>query len=89
MKKDWHEVIRVTLQEDAFGYVVRCRFQNNASEEVASLFHANKEVKNANKNNIKSLKINGLVTDDTKKIKEEVTNYLHALHFSMVTMMQI
>ena len=74
VKKDWHEVIRVKgklhdmLQEDAFGYVVRCRFRNNASEEVASLFHANKEVKNANKNKIKSLKINGIVTDDPKKI---------------------
>ena len=74
MKKDWHEVIRVKgklhdmLQEDAFGYVVRCRFRNNASEEVASLFHAYKEVKNANKNKMKSLKINGIVTDDPKKI---------------------
>jgi hypothetical protein len=58
---------------------VRSRFRNNASEEVASLFHANKEVKNANKNNIKSLKINVVVTDDIKKIEEEVTNYLHAL----------
>ena len=37
------------LQEDAFGYVVRSRFQNNVSDEVASLFHANKEVRNATK----------------------------------------
>ena len=52
VKKDWKEVTRVKgvlkdmLQEDAFGYVVRSRFQNNSSEEVASLFHANKEVNN-------------------------------------------
>ena len=45
--KDWHEITRVKgilkdmLQEDTLGYVVRSRFQNNASEEVASLFHAN------------------------------------------------
>ena len=67
------------MQEDAFGYVVRCRFQNNASEEVASLFHANKEVKNAKKNSISSLKINGVVTDDDNKIEEDVITYFHAL----------
>ena len=46
------------LQEDAFGYVVRSRFKNNVSEEAASLFHANRELKNAKNNNIDSLKIN-------------------------------
>ena len=50
--KNWGEVARVKtilkdmLQEDAFGYVVRSRFKNNVSEEAASLFHANREVKN-------------------------------------------
>ena len=61
--KNWMEVARVKsmlmdmMQEDTYGYVIRSRFQNNASEETASIFHANKEMKNAAKNNIKSLKI--------------------------------
>ena len=67
------------LQEDAFGYVVRSRFKNNSSEEVASLFHANREVKNAKKNNISSLKVNNDVIKDNKKIEEEVTKYFQAL----------
>ena len=56
VNKNWTEVARVKsmlmdmMQEDAYGYVVRSRFQNNVSEETASLFHANKEVKNAKKN---------------------------------------
>ena len=76
--KDWPEVTRVKiilhdlLQEDALGYVVRSRFQNNASEEVASLFHANKEVKNAKKNNVSALKINGVVTEDIAKVVREI-----------------
>ena len=84
-RKDWGEVSRVkgklenSLQEDALGYVVRSRLQNNASEEVASLFHANKEVKNAQKNSIKSLKVVGGVIKDPKKIEEKVTNYFNAL----------
>ena len=58
---------------------MRSRFQNTASEEVASLFYANKEVKNADKNNIKSLKVNGVVSEDEVIIEEEVTGYFHAL----------
>ena len=84
-RRDWPEVSRVKgkledlLQEDAYGYVVRSRFQNNSSEEVASLFHANREVKNAKKNNICSLKVNDEVINDPKKIESEVTEYFHAL----------
>ena len=67
------------MQEDAYGYVVRCRFQNNVSEETASLFHANKEMKNAAKNNIKSLKIENIVSEDEVTIEEEITQFFHAL----------
>ena len=67
------------LQEDAFGYVVRSRFQNNVSDEVASLFHANKEIKNATKNNISSLKINGVVSENKEIIEREVTHFFEAL----------
>ena len=67
------------LQEDAFGYIVRSIFKNNISEEAASLFHANREVKNAKNNNINSLKINDDVVSNQEVIEEEVTNFFHAL----------
>ena len=44
-----------------------------------SLFHANREVKNAKKNNICSLKVKDEVINDSKKIEAEVTEYFHAL----------
>ena len=84
-KKDWKKVTRVKgvlkdiLQEDAFGYVVRSRFQNNSSEEIASLFHANKEVKNAKKNSLNCLKIDGSACEDKDTINEEVIAYFNAL----------
>ena len=53
--KDWTEVARVKniiksmLEEDMYGYVVRSRFAYNASDEAASVFHANREMNNAKK----------------------------------------
>ena len=84
-ESNWSEVSRVKgiladmLQEDAFGYVVRSRFQNNVSDEVASLFHANQEIKNATKNSISSLKIKGVVSEHKETIEKEVTDYFEAL----------
>ena len=83
--KNWTEVARVKtklmdmLQEDALGYVVRSRFKNNVSEEVASLFHANRELVNAKSNSLSSLKINDNVESNQVVIEEEVTNFFHAL----------
>ena len=67
------------MQEGTYGYVVRSRFQNNVSEETASLFHANKEVKNATGNNIKSLRIGNMVSEDEAIIKELITKFFEAL----------
>ena len=83
--KNWTEVVRVKgvlvemMQEDAYGYVVRSRCQNNATEEIASIFHANKEIKNAAKNNIKSLKIENTVIEDKDTVEEEITTFFNAL----------
>ena len=83
--RNWEEVNRVKekintlLLQDASGYVIRSRFKNNASNEVASLFHANKEFKNSQKNSLKKLKINGAVVEDGTAIEEEVTNFFNAL----------
>ena len=85
VENNWSEVARVKciltdmLQEDGLGYVLRCRFQNNVSDEVASLFHANKEIKNAKKNNINSLKIYEVVTQNKVTIEEELTGFFRAL----------
>ena len=57
--KEWDEVARVKgkltsmLQADAQGVVVRSRFQQNAGNEKASLFHAAREFKNKRNNIIK------------------------------------
>ena len=44
------------LQEDSMGYKVRSRFNQNAEDEKASLYHAAKELSNQ-KNNVSSLKL--------------------------------
>ena len=76
-RKDWEEVSRVReqldlmIKEDAWGFVVRSRFHQNAEDERASLFHAGKESKHS-KNNIFSLKRGNQVTTDQVVIENEV-----------------
>ena len=82
--KDWGEVSRtreqlnIMLKEDSMGFVVRSRFQQNAEEERASLFHAGREIKNRN-NGISSLKIQGRVVSDSLAIEQEVVHFFTAL----------
>ena len=69
-KKDWEEIgrvkekLRLMLQEDATGFIVRSRYNQNLEEEQASLFHASKEVSNR-KNNITKLKVSDQIVTDT------------------------
>ena len=83
--RNWKEVTRIKekinnmLLQDASGYVIRSRFKNHASNEAASLYHANKEFKNNQKNSLKKLKINGAVVEDATVIEAEVTKFFHAL----------
>ena len=83
--KKWKEVSKVKqqlsnlLDEDTYGYVIRSRFKNNVSDEVASLYHANQEMKNGKKNSINKLKINGTVHSDEKVIEEKVLDFFNAL----------
>ena len=84
VKKNWGEVARVKeeldtmLKADAMGVVVRSRFSQNSEDEKASLFHAAREAKN-DKNNINSLKIEGVNVNDQGKIEEEVLKFFGAL----------
>ena len=83
--RNWKEVSRIKeridtiLLEDASGYIIRSRFKNNAANEAASLYHANKELKNSQKNTLKKLKVNGAVIEDDKIIEEEVLRFFNAL----------
>ena len=82
--KNWEEIIRVReqldimLKEDAWGFVVRSRFQQNAEAERASLFHAGKERKNT-KNFISCLKRQDEVITDQADIENEVVSFFRAL----------
>ena len=84
-KKNWQEVSRVKsqsnaiLQEDLFAYVIRSRFQNNLTEEFASLVHASKEKLHGNSNNLHSLKINETTCHDEEAIEHEVVFYFNTL----------
>ena len=42
-------------------------------------FHANKEIKNAGKNNLKTLKLGNSVSEDKATIEEKITKFFHAL----------
>ena len=83
--KNWKEVTRVKdklsnlLDEDSYGYVIRSRFKNNASDEMASLYHANQEIKNGKKNSLNKLKIDGIYESDTKIIEDKVVEFFNSL----------
>ena len=85
LARNWGEVARIKnevsklLLEDTSGYVIRSRFKYNASNEVASLYHANKELKNSKKNSLNKLKINDVIIEDADIIEAEVSKFFHAL----------
>ena len=72
------EKLNNMLREDAMGLVVCSRFQQNAEEERASLFHAAKEVNNSNKR-ITSLNISGNISENENEIEKEVIRFFEAL----------
>ena len=74
------------LQSDLMGFKVRSRFKQNAEEERASIFHAAKELSNAQKS-ITCLKVGGVTVDNQNKIKMEILSYT-SVHFSMPIMIQ-
>ena len=76
-RKDWQEVSRVRKQldlmfkKDVWGFVVQSRFQQNAEEERASLFHAGRELKNS-RNSILQLKTQSGMLTGQEDIEGEV-----------------
>ena len=81
MEKNWNEVamvrgkLQAMMYKDTMGFIVRSRFAENQEVEKASLYHTNREKKNAQGGNLESLMINGRVETDRKKIEPEVVNY--------------
>ena len=76
-QNDWAEVARLRAhlhkqyQEDALGLVVRSRHQERVEEEVASLYHLNREVKKGKESRLD--KLARLVGDPPNQEREEIT----------------
>ena len=68
-QKSWREVARIKEElkliclKESMGLLIRSKYNQNAEEEKASLYHAARESKNS-RNNIESLKINGVIVKD-------------------------
>ena len=67
------------LNKEAYGYLVRSRYLNNAECETASMFHANTEMRNSAKNSLTKLKVEGIVEEDPDLIESEVLTFFNAL----------
>lgn len=57
------------LKEEAHGIEVRSRYQQNAGEETASLYHQAREVKMLLKLNLNKLKIRTVEADGTEILR--------------------
>ena len=83
--KNWNNVAmaRGRLQSmmylDNMGFMVRSRFKENQEVERASLYHINREKKNAQSGNLDKLFINGKIETKRDKVEIEVTNFFGKL----------
>ena len=83
--KDWGEVAmaRGRLQQmlylDNMGFIIRSRFKENHEVERASLYHMNKEKKNAQGCNLEKLCINGNIETNREKVESTVTGFFGGL----------
>ena len=79
--KKWDDVAmaRGRLQSmmyfDNMGFMVRSRFKENHEVERASLYHINREKKNAQSGNLDKLFINGKIETSRDKVEDNVTNF--------------
>ena len=84
-EKNWNEVamvrgkLQTMMYRDNMGFLVRSRFKENQEVEKASLYHINREKKNAQGGNLEELVINGGVETDRVKVEKEVTNFFGKL----------
>ena len=84
-KGNWREVarvrkqLRILLEKESLGFIVRSRFKENLESETASLFYLNRENKNYKKSSLQQLKIKDKTSSDKKEIESEVIKYFGAL----------
>ena len=64
---------------DNMGFKIRSRYKENLELEKASLFHINREKKNAQSGNLDKLFIDGKVVTDRDKIEAKVTSFFGKL----------
>ena len=81
--RNWLEVSRTKLiikkfmSAGASGYQIRSRSKDVATDEEASLFNANQEMRNAKLNCLDKLKINDTIVDNQERIEAEVLRFIN------------
>lgn len=73
------ELLKEFALEDAWGIAVRSRVSSEVEDEVAGLFHLNREKKNAERCSLSSLKIGGEVVTDRDRVEKEVFGFFKPL----------
>ena len=85
-EKNWEDVahakarIKDMVEHINHGYMIRARSSKEDAEEVATIYHATKEMKRGKQACLSKLKIGGVVEEDSATIKQEVRDYYQALY---------
>ena len=87
--RDWNRVnllkerLKGFHRENAMGVILRSKCNARAEEERASLYHANREMKNGQRNGLDKLKIGDKIEDDKQKIENEIMGFFYPLFNGM------
>ena len=82
---DWGAVVslRARIQgmflEDSWGFVVRSRYKQNVEEEMASLYHVNREKRHGARNNISKLSVTGAIVEEREEVERHVLGFFEPL----------
>lgn len=77
--KEIRAKLKQIVNEEAMGFIIRSKEKERDDEEMASVYHHNKECKNGTKSTLTKLKIDGNIVDDPIRIEEEVTTFFSSL----------
>ena len=84
-EQDWEQVallrsrIRSLLQEDLQGFLIRSRAKEHAEEEMGSMFHAARELKQGKKCSLNELIIDNVIVNDPAIIEGNLLKYYGSL----------
>lgn len=85
IEEDYEEIkeirakLRQIINEEAMGFIIRSKEKERDDEEMASVYHHNKECKNGAKSTLTKLKIDGNIVDDPVEIEDEVIHFFSSL----------